>query len=136
MINNFIRYIRKNFDFIYRFVMVGIFTFLINFILVYFFDQKIKLDYKKSVSIAYVITLVCHFLLNRAFTFKVDYFDFAHLLRYSILPIINFFISLSIAFVVVEIIRLPVYYSVFFSAIFSAFISYTLLKYFVFLKVE
>ncbi len=136
MIDSFIRYVRKNFEFIYRFVIVGIVTFLINFILVYFFDQIIKLDYKKSISIAYVITLTCHFLLNRAFTFKVDYFDLAHLLRYSILPIINFFITLSMAFVVVEIIRLPVYYSVFFSATLSAFVSYTLLKYFIFLKME
>lgn len=136
MIDNFIRYIRKNFEFIYRFLIVGIVTFLINFILVYSFDQILKLDYKKSVSIAYVITLTCHFLLNRAFTFKVDYFDFAHLLKYSILPITNYLITLSMAFVVVEIIRLPVYYSVFFSAIVTAFISYTLLKYFVFLKME
>lgn len=136
MIDNFIRYVKKNFKFIYRFVIVGIVTFLINFILVYSFDQIIKLDYKKSVSIAYVITLFCHFLLNRSFTFKVHHFDFAHLLRYSILPIINFFIALSVAFVVVEIIRLPVYYSVFFSTTVSAFVSYMILKYFVFLKME
>jgi putative flippase GtrA len=134
MIDNCIRYIRKNFEFIYRFLIVGVLTFIINFSLVFLMDKLFNLNYKLSISIAYLLTLIVHFMLNRSFTFKIYHFDSSHLIKYSVLPIINFFISLLTAIFVVEFLNMPPYLSVFFSTSISAGISYTFMKYFVFLK--
>lgn len=134
MINIGIGYIRKNFEFIYRFLIVGISTFIINFGLVFLLDKFIHLNYKLSITIAYFLTLIAHFILNRSFTFKIYHFDRSHLIKYSILPIVNFFISFFMAIFVVETLHLPPHYSVFFATSISAVISYTFMKYFVFLK--
>jgi putative flippase GtrA len=134
MINNLTSYIRKNFKFISRFLIVGVLTFIINFSLVFLMDKLFNLNYKLSISIAYLLTLIVHFMLNRSFTFKIYHFDSSHLIKYSVLPIINFFISFLTAIFVVEILNMPPYFSVFFATSISAGISYTFMKYFVFLK--
>lgn len=114
-----ISYIRKNFVFIYRFLIVGILTFIINFSLVFSLDKFLHLNYKLSITISYLLTLIAHFILSRSFTFKIFYFDSSHLIRYSILPIVNFFISFLMAIFVVEILDLPLYFSVFFLPLLS-----------------
>lgn len=129
-----ISYIRKNFVFIYRFLIVGILTFIINFSLVFSLDKFLHLNYKLSITISYLLTLIAHFILSRSFTFKIFYFDSSHLIKYSILPIVNFFISFLMAIFVVEILDLPLYFSVFFATFTCAVISYTLMKYFIFLR--
>jgi len=134
MIHIGMSYIRKNLEFIYRFLIVGISTFIINFGLVFLFDKFLYLNYRLSITIAYFLTLIAHFMLNRSFTFKIYHFDRAHLIKYSILPIVNFFISFLTAIFVVETLDFPPYYSVFLATSISAVISYTFMKYVVFLK--
>jgi putative flippase GtrA len=134
MIHNLIGYVRKNFQFIYKFLIVGFVTLILNFSLVFLLDKLLQLNYKLSITIAYLLTLIAHFMLNRTFTFEIYYFDWAHLIKYLLLPLINFIISFLTAIFVVEILHLPPYYSVFFATSFCAVISYTFMKYFLFLK--
>ena len=131
--NFLIKYFLNNKKKLFRFIFVGVATFTLNISLVHFFYGFLQINYKFSATYAYVLTLCVHFLLHRFFTYssgggKIQ----SDSLRYSIVPIINYFITLTITFLTVEFIMLTPYHGVFFSTLCTAVSSFLLMNHFVF----
>ena len=70
MFQHVIRYLIEHRIQLMKFVVVGIVTFLINFLFFHLFYGLFHWDYRIAVSLAYVITVISHFLLHRIFTFS------------------------------------------------------------------
>lgn len=135
MIHYTLRYILEHRRQLAKFVFVGLLTFAINFSMFHVFYGLAKLDYRISVSIAYVITVVCHFLLHRFFTFDAAGQQLVHnLSKYLAMLGLNYLITLSMAWFVVEMLRLSPYFGVVASTAATACSSFFVMKYFVFGK--
>ena len=128
MINNFFK---ENYKFILKFILVGIFTLIVNVISVTFFFDYISLDRTLSITFSYIIALSVHFSLNGSYTFSSK-LTIKSLLKYSALPLINFSIVQIVAYLFVEIFMLPIQLSVFASSLVTASISFLYLRFFTF----
>lgn len=122
---------------LFRFFIVGVTTFALNFCLVWLFYGKAALDYRIAVSCAYFITVVAHFILNRSFTYGQKGGSIApDTLKYCIMLLANYLITLSITTATVELAKLTPYYGIIFSTFATAFSSFLLMKHFVFVRKE
>jgi putative flippase GtrA len=120
---------------IIRFGIVGAATFGLNFSLVFLFYGKVGLEYRIAVTCAYVITICFHFLLNRSFTYRrLDGGVGSDTVKYGISVIANYLITLIITSATVELLGLTPYFGITFSALATAFSSFLLMKYFVFVR--
>lgn len=103
-----------------KFVQVGAGTAFIYFLLLWFCDYLLKLNYVMSISIAYFCSTLFHFLANRFYTFKNKSKNlFSQLLRYFVVWIINYFITLFI----VEISLKSFHFSIYIGVCISVFIT-------------
>jgi putative flippase GtrA len=128
-----LRYVKTHKQQLLRFGLVGAFTFSLNYSLVFLFYGKLMLDYRIAVSGAYFFTVVVHFFLNRSFTYRQSEYFLAHApLRYCVMLVINYLITLTTVTVTVNILKLTPYHGVFFSAFATALSSFFIMKYFVF----
>jgi putative flippase GtrA len=120
-----------------RFLIVGITTFALNFCLIWLLYGKALLDYRIAVSCAYFITVVAHFILNRSFTYGQKGGSIApDTLKYGIMLLVNYLITLSITTATVELAKLTPYYGIVFATVATAFSSFILMKHFVFVRKE
>jgi putative flippase GtrA len=135
MLINTITYLTRHKWQLLRFAIVGIVTFTINFSMVWVFYGKAKLDYRIAVSFAYILTVITHFYMNRSFTFRQEsdnaVFDVA---KYSMLPMLNYVITLSVNTFTVEFLRLTPYFGIIFSTFFTSISSFIVMKHFVFVR--
>jgi len=116
-----------------KFTLVGITTFGINFLAFHLFYGVAGLDYRVAVSFAYVITVVSHFLLHRFFTFRAGEQQLIHNAgKYLLMLALNYAITVTVAWVVVEVIRISPYFGVIASTGVTALTSFFVMKYFVF----
>lgn len=128
-------YIRDHKWQLIRFGIVGVATFAINFTLVWLFYGKARLDYRIAVTCAYIITVAAHFLLNRSFTYRQAEGPFGpDTLKYGVMFIANYLITLSITTATVELLGLTPYFGIVFSVFATAFSSFLLMKHFVFVR--
>ena len=128
-------YINKHKWQLIRFSIVGMTTFVLNFSLVWLFYGKVDLDYRIAITCAYVITVGFHFLLNRSFTYcRADGGVGFDTVKYGMLLIANYLITVSITSATVELFGLTPYFGVVFSASATAFSSFLLMKHFVFVR--
>jgi|LakMenEpi03Aug12_release.lakeMendotaPanAssembly.Ray.scaffolds.fasta_scaffold689388_1 putative flippase GtrA len=125
----------------YKFFFTGSITFTLNYFLVWLFFDFFHLDYKKSISFAYLVVVFFHFFLNRHFTFSSDRKFlgikknfFIHVIKYLSMLIINYSVTMLFAFFVVQILHKSPYLSIFVSTCFTSILSYLLMKYFIFYK--
>jgi putative flippase GtrA len=110
---------------------------VLNLCLVWLFYGKALLDYRIAVSCAYFITVVAHFLLNRSFTYGQTGGAIAlDTVKYGIMLLANYLITLSITTATVELARLTPYYGIIFSTLVTAFTSFLLMKHYVFVRKE
>jgi putative flippase GtrA len=137
MIRHTLHYIVEHRWQLARFVFVGLLTFGINFSMFHLFYGLARIDYRISVSIAYAITVVCHFSLHRFFTFDAAEQQLAHNAgKYLAMLVLNYVITISMAWFVVEILGLSPYLGVVASTAATACTSFFVMKYFVFRKLE
>ena len=116
-----------------KFAFVGILTFCIYFLSFHLLYGWARLDYRMAVSLAYVIGVVSHFLLNRFFTFEAGgEAVLHHTWRYLLLLALNYGISLGVVWISVEIGRLSPYIGVVASTGVTASVSFLGMKHFVF----
>ena len=134
IISKFISYAIKNRDLIVRFGLVGITTFIINYFFVWLFYGVLVLDYRIAISIAFIITVIIHFVLNRTFTYKATTNSLIthHIWKYGIMLTINYTTNLLIAIIAVGMCGLTPYFAVIFATIIIASSNFFLMKYFVF----
>ena len=130
-------YIKNNIKQIILFTIIGLITFALNFILIFFTNEVLELNYKVAISISYFITVLFHFNLHRIYTFRGhDSSVIKHGFRYLIMLFINYCITLVTAIIVVDFSGIKPYYSILFSVPLTAFSSFIIMKYLVFKKVD
>jgi putative flippase GtrA len=133
MLQQAIRYFAENRMQLAKFVIVGGVTFGINFFFFHLFYGLLHWDYRIAVSLSYVITVVCHFMLHRIFTFSAAEQEIAHNAgRYLLMLALNYGITLSVIWLSVEVVRLSPYIGVVASTGATASTSFLVMKYFVF----
>lgn len=120
-----------------KFVIVGFVTFGIYFTSFHLFYGLAGIDYKIAVSLAYVITVISHFLLHRFFTFGAGDQLLAHnAAKYLLMLGLNYTITLMIVWFVVEILKISPYFGVIASTAATTCSNFFVMKYFVFRKQE
>lgn len=135
MIRHALRYIVDHRLQLAKFVFVGVLTFGINFSMFHLFYGVGEIDYRISVSLAYVITVVCHFSLHRFFTFEAAGQELVHNVgKYLAMLGLNYGITITTAWFVVEVLGLSPYLGVVASTAATACTSFLVMKYFVFGK--
>jgi len=92
------------------FLGVGTFSAVVNLLSFGFFWHYAHLNYQVSVSIAYVLSVLVHFILNRYVTFG-DYSTtfLPQIQRYLIMLATNYLITLLIVQLVVELLHFSPY---------------------------
>lgn len=92
------------------FLVVGCFTALIYFLVFAFFWHLMGINYKSSVSIAYLVAVLFHFSTNRRLTFKAHGANlFRHMIKYMAMVILNYLVTLFIMYIIVEKLNLTPY---------------------------
>lgn len=133
MIRHALRYILDHRWQLTKFAVVGVLTFGVNFLMFHLFYGLAGVDYRVSVSLAYVITVVSHFMLHRFFTFEAAEQALAHNVgRYLAMLCLNYAITITTAWFVVEALGLSPYFGVIASTAATACTSFFVMKYFVF----
>lgn len=133
LLSNISTYIIRNKTQIFRFTIVGIVTFIINYILVWIFFDLLIFNYRIAVTFGFVITVIIHFILNKTYTYKsTDKIKIYHLGKYGLMLLINYGITITISIVTVELLGLSPYIGIIFATVVTAFSSFILMKYMVF----
>jgi putative flippase GtrA len=126
-------YLREHRAQITRFVIVGISTFVLYFLLFRVLFGGLGLGYKGAITIAYAVTVMCHFLLNRFFTFNVEQRDLGlHAGRYILMLLLNYLITLAVMWTIVEVVGISPYFGAVVSTLVTAASSFFVMKHFVF----
>lgn len=118
---------------IWRFATVGIVTFGINFAAFSLLFGLMHAHYRVAVSLAFAVTVVCHFFLNKTFTFDAR----AHKVRssaprYGALLALNYGIAMAASWLTVEVAGASPYLAVVASTAGTSLSSFLSMKYFVF----
>ena len=123
----------RNFGELCRFGLVGIVTFGINFLSFSLFFGLLHLDYRVAVSLAYVVTVCCHFLFNKTFTFGATKQRLRHNVpRYVLMLGLNYVITIVASWLTVEVVGASPYFGVVAATAGTAFSSFFVMKYLVF----
>ena len=126
-------YLREHKWQIVRFVVVGGLTFALYFLLFRVLYGGLGLGYKAAISFAYVVTVCCHFLLHRSFTFGISQGGMGiHLGRYGAMLVLNYLITLAVMWTIVEMLRISPYWGPLASTGITATSSFFVMKHFVF----
>ena len=90
-----------------RFLVVGGVSALVQFLVLALCLQSLKLEYQVSAVLAYVASVVFHFLANRYLTFKLSGTPrFEEIRRYITIVLVNFAITMVITMLTVEFVNL------------------------------
>ena len=127
------RYIATHQTQLLRFALVGIFTLGIYSLTFHIFYAYVQLDYRIAITIAYLITVSTHFLLNRRYTFaNTNTTVMPSLLKYSMMLAVNYLLILLIMWLLVDILKCTPYLGLILPSLIGAFTSFMIMKYFVF----
>jgi putative flippase GtrA len=119
-------------DFI-KFGLVGLTTSLIYFLVMWFVDAFLGIQYIMAVSLAYFASTVFHFFANRHFTFGAAHgHRKSQIVRYLLMWFINYLITMVSVGLSVETLHLSPYIGVCVSVLFTMCVGYILGRYWVF----
>ena len=118
-----------------KFLIVGGISAIVLFVSMWFFYEIIKLDYKISMFISYIFSVLCHYSANRRFTFKLsgNLID-GVIVRYILLLLLNLFITMAITIFVVEIMKISPIFAPVFTISVTVSISFLVSRFWVFKK--
>jgi len=115
------------------FIIVGLVSAFVNIGSFTLLWGMMKIDYRISVSIAYVAAVIVHFSLNRNLTFKGrSTLSLYQISKYLTMLATNYCITLFIMRIVVEQFQLSPYVGIVAAIGMTMWISYLLLRYWVF----
>lgn len=115
------------------FSFVGIATAVIYFFIIWVTFDNFGIGYIISISLAYAVSTCFHFLANRHFTFDAKFGRRdIQLLRYMVLWVINYMVTLFVVNRCVEYFGFSIYLGVCSSVLVTTFIGYFLSRYWVF----
>jgi putative flippase GtrA len=93
---------------IFRFLLVGVSTFILYYMIFSLLYYAIGIRYIVSISISYLLAITYHFLINRQYTFNCTSSTFiSSLLKYFCMCLINYIITISIVEISVRWLLLP-----------------------------
>lgn len=116
-----------------KFAVVGAVTAVIYFLVMWIIVSIFKYYYIVGISIAYFVSTIFHFLANRHFTFGAAGDRHWHqLIRYLVMWIFNYFVTIAVVGVCVERFLLSPYVGVCISIVFTMITGYVLSRYWVF----
>jgi putative flippase GtrA len=116
-----------------KFGIVGVLTAGIFFSAMYMFDSFLGLNYLVCTSLAYVLSTSFHFFANKYFTFgNRQTIVLGQVVRYLIVWVLNYLITISIVRLGVEKMKLSPYLGVCCSVAITVFIGYFLSRYWIF----
>jgi putative flippase GtrA len=96
-----------------RFAIVGIVTFGINFLAFSLFFSVMHGGYQVAISLAYLVTVCCHFTLNKIFTFAATAQKLrSNLPRYVAMLGLNYAIAMTASWLTVEVVGASPYWAV------------------------
>ncbi len=117
----------------YLFLLVGAFTALCNFTIFGFLYSLLRIPYRISVSVAYVLALLVHFSMNRNVTFLSNNSRlFPQIFRYIIVTVFNYLITITVVTLTVELFMLSPYVGVAFAISITCLSGYFLARFWVF----
>lgn len=129
---NIASYIKCHHRRIIRFFIIGAVTYLLNNAFLWFFLSKVLFGYRAAVTCSYVLTVICHFELNRSFTYAVQGQKLRDGGKYLLMLGLNYCITLFAVTFTVEFFGLAPYFGLFFATFLTAFSSFLLMNHFVF----
>lgn len=137
LIAHFLQYYVTHRKSILLFLFVGFLSAAVNFGTFTVLWKWVGLNYKVAVSFAYVLSVIVHFVVNRKLTFQSDHTHFLlQMPRYLTMILINYLITLGITRIVVEVLHLSPYLGILFSIGVTINVSFLMLRYWVFPRIE
>lgn len=132
-ISFFIKYVTTHSGELVRFAVVGTATLLVNVLAVSIFYGLLRDDYRIAISLSYIVTVCCHFTLNKMFTFgAAEHKLIRSAPRYGMMLVLNYLITLTCSWLSVGIIGTSPYVAVIASTCGTAVSSFYVMKYYVF----
>lgn len=127
-------YASANRGYLSKFIFVGIFTFIVNISIFHLLYSQLVLDYRLSVSVAWVLTVLLHFTMNRIITFRAGSVDvIRHSRRYLLMLSFNYFMTMVVVWSAVHLLGSP-YLGIATSTALTAVSSFVSMRYYVFLQ--
>jgi putative flippase GtrA len=98
------------------------------------FLEYLRLDYRIAVSASYFLGVIFHFLVNKLVTFKdrTPRAFVGQALRYLVLVLVNYILTIAVVTLVVERIGYPPYVGVVFSMCLTVVTGYLVARYWIF----
>lgn len=117
-----------------KFIFVGMLTFFVNISLFHLLYGQLFIDYRFSVSISWIMTVILHFNMNRIFTFRAGEFNIIkHTRRYVLMLGFNYFMTMIVVWATVHVLGSP-YVGIVISTGLTAVSSFFAMRYYVFLQ--
>jgi putative flippase GtrA len=117
----------------FSFAIVGALATVLNLGLFSFFWEGLSLNYLTAVGMAYVLTVVFHFNVNRRFTFRSHAANLAiHAKKYLVMVLLNFVLTLLIVRFCVEVLQLSPYFGTAASIGATVCVGYVMAKFWIF----
>lgn len=117
----------------FLFLLVGSLSAIVNFFTFFCTFHLLNLDYRFSVSVAYILSVMTHFLGNRYFTFQSHHEpSFSQIKRYMVLLLVNYCLTLAIVTTSVAILHLSPYLGIVLAIAFTVGIGFIISKTYVF----
>lgn len=118
---------------LFRFVIVGVLTFVVNVIVFKFFYTFLEFSSDFAISVAYFLQLIAHYVLSKIFTFRAGGIKHIRCLpRYVLMVIVNYLLTVSNLSIVETFMHIDPVYSIFLSACTNAVSSFLIMNNFVF----
>jgi putative flippase GtrA len=126
-------FFKNNFYSICAFLSIGLITAILYFSAFTFFWKFIDINYKTSVTLAYIFAITFQFLSNRHITFRSsDSGVTSQVLKYFILVSLNYLITYFVVAFIVEVLNLSPYLGIIASIIITFGIGFLLSKFWIF----
>jgi putative flippase GtrA len=134
--SHFYQYYMANQKSILLFLFVGLLSAAVNLGSFTVLWKFVGINYQVAVSVAYVLSVLVHFVVNRKLTFQSDHTHFLlQMPRYFTMIFINYLITLGVTRMVVELLHMSPYVGILCSIGVTINVSYLMLRYWVFPRV-
>lgn len=115
-----------------KFGLIGLSTFIVFYSIFHFSFKCLLVDYRISISLAYLISILFHYSCQRFFTFGGGGNFVNSSWRYLLMLLLNYLITLTIAWIIVEALHYSPSLAPFASTAFTTGMNFFMMKYFVF----
>lgn len=132
--NMIYQYFLSNWNRFFKFSLVGVATLVLNWTTFNVLNKFFGIYF--SISVAYGITVSCHYALNRSIAFSSSASHITSVPKYLVMVIINYVFAVIITFIYHDIFGFRAVYLIFVTSLATAISSFIIMNHFVFKKVS